>query len=169
MGRSGHLKNREIGPIATPRSYRYFDRRHNDRRLPWISSPIGAYSQSEEEEVQEGFSDFGAPRARSRSFSDARARFRRHAAEAVEGGLVRHTQRRRLLEHARSLGLSAFEASLVIAEVQYGRASATVSSENPAPVARRILACRSWRRVSLLWGSALLLLAALILIMRSHG
>ena len=51
--------------------------------------------------------------------SGSRETFRATVRESLEGGLVRYSKRRELLRLAGELGLSTFEANVLIAEVQY--------------------------------------------------
>jgi hypothetical protein len=110
--------------------------------------------------------DRGAADASRPSPRSARERFRRRATAALEGGLIRYSRRRRLHEEARKLGLSPFEAALMIADVQYGATSAagTSSSEN-APNRRR----RPWQRLAMIWSAVLLLVSAIWIVLRSRG
>lgn len=116
-------------------------------------------------ERESGRADRGAPSRARHAPRGAREQFRRQARAALEGGLIRYSKRRRLHEEARELGLSAFEAALLIADVQYGAADLAGSSSSENGRERQ---CKSWRRYALLW-SAALLLAATWIVLRSRG
>lgn len=112
----------------------------------------------------EGKPDHAGHGAPLSSRLDARTRFRLRASVLVEGGLIRHTNRLRLYDEARAMGLSAFEASLVIAEVQYGSTSDS-ADDTPRTPSRR----QTWRHAALLWSAMLFLLAAILIMLRLRG
>ncbi len=66
---------------------------------------------------------------------------------SLEGGLLRHSRRQEILARARALGLSDFQAHLLIAQVQFGDddAPAGVLTIKPTP---RVPAARLWPRLA---------------------
>lgn len=92
------------------------------------------------------------PRADASS-SDATARMRRLIAASLEGGLLRYSQRQRILEAGRELGFNDFQTQLLIAQVQFG--DERIQPVRGTPVRPRALD----RRVALANAAAILLLA----------
>jgi hypothetical protein len=60
--------------------------------------------------------------------------FAREVVRRLEGPVLRHAERRRLLASARRMGIGRFEANLIIAAVQHGRRPEVTSQ---APQSRR--------------------------------
>lgn len=59
------------------------------------------------------------------------ARLRRLIADSLEGGLLRYSRRQAILDEARRLGVSDFNAHVLIAQVQFGDASVSPASTGP--------------------------------------
>lgn len=71
-------------------------------------------------------------RARSADV-DRVAALRRLIADSLEDGLLRYSRRQAILERARELGLSEFQAQLLIAQVQFGDHEITALPELGGP------------------------------------
>ncbi len=91
---------------------------------------------------------------------DVVARLRQLVAASMEGGLLRLTQRRAILEQARLVGLSEFQTHLLIAEVQFGEAASSAETTLRLPRAS-VPASRGAARLAgaTLLGAALFLAA----------
>ena len=93
--------------------------------------------------------------------ADAGERLRGLIAASLEDGLLRYSRRQAILERARELGLSAFQAQLLIAQVQFG------ARETPlirgAPVTVRAADSRTWVRLA---GVGVLALAIFLFLVR---
>jgi len=81
---------------------------------------------------------------------------------ALEEGLLRYSRRQMIVERARELGLSEFQAHLLIAQVQYGETEANASAWAAGRGAPRdrVRPRRRWARVAGvgLFGAALYLI-----------
>ncbi len=82
-------------------------------------------------------------------------------AASLEGGLLRHSRRQAILARGRELGLSDFQAHLLIAQVQFGAddAPAGVLTIKPTP---RVPAARVWTRLAGVGMLALTMYLALV-------
>lgn len=97
-----------------------------------------------------------ARRPRVPPHEQLRDRFRSRAAASLEAGLVRYSRRRELLRVAERMGLTPFEANLIIAEVQYGGRRTDTPLPETLLAARRAPALRSGVALRRRWPMALI-------------
>ena len=73
----------------------------------------------------------------------------------LEGPVLRHAQRKRLLASAAKLGIGRFEANLIIAAVQHGRLSSPASDppKRPAPFGLGLVGMVVVVEMILAWGA----------------
>jgi len=84
------------------------------------------------------------------SAEEKRRIFKRMVVSELEGGLLRYTRRQRLLRYAESLGIPAFEASLLIAEAQFHAAQLQPRppvADSDAPLILRPNSWPMWAKV----------------------
>lgn len=82
-------------------------------------------------------------------------------AASLEDGLLRYSRRRGILERARELGLSDFQAQLLIAQTQFGEREFSTAVRTPVTV--RAPASRTWVRLA---GAGVLAAAIFVLLVR---
>lgn len=93
--------------------------------------------------------------------AEAGERLRGLIAASLEDGLLRYSRRQAILERARELGLSDFQAQLLIAQVQFGaRETPLIRS---APVTVQAADSRTWVRLA---GVGVLALAIFLFLVR---
>ncbi len=88
----------------------------------------------------------GPSQRRMAAFSaeEKRRIFKAMVVSELEAGLLRYTRRQRLLKYAETLGIPAFEASLLIAEAQFHAARLAAPSLAPEEQTPLILRPNSW-------------------------
>jgi hypothetical protein len=93
--------------------------------------------------------------------TSATEHLRRMIAELLEDGLLRYSRRRAVLEEARLLGVSEFQAHLLIAQVQYGEVSVPLG---PTQTRRRRQAetAEIWTRLAAAGAMATVIFAAMM-------
>jgi hypothetical protein len=82
----------------------------------------GRYAEVREklDQLHLAYAALRSPRAGSAAL-DPQAELRELIAASLEDGLLRHSRRQHILETAREVGISDFQAQLLIADVQFGQ------------------------------------------------